>query len=186
MKKLIWFNMVTVDGYFEGPGRDIRWHHLDGEFNEFANEQLDTIDTIFLGRVTYDLMAGYWSTDLAKRNDPITARNMNSKQKIVFSRTLKKAGWDNTELVKEVRTEEITALKKSVGKDLILFGSANLASTLIELNLIDEYRIMLNPVVLGAGKPMFRKLQKAIDLVLVRTRIFESGNILLYYQNKKS
>jgi dihydrofolate reductase len=184
MKKLIWSNMMTLDGFFEGPNRDIRWHNVDSEFVEFAIEQLGTVDTILFGRVTYAMMAEFWPSEYAKVSDPVTAEKMNSLPKLVFSKTLDKAEWNNTTLLKDITYEKITRLKQDPGKDLILFGSANLATTLINLNLIDEYRIMINPVILGAGTPLFMNVHKSINLKLVNSRVFRSGNVLLCYQEK--
>jgi dihydrofolate reductase len=185
MRKIILFNMVTLDGFFEGPNREIDWHHVDEEFNGFAIDQLNSADGLLFGRVTYEMMASYWPTSAATTNDPIVAGKMNALSKFVFSRTLKKAEWNNTKLVKENIAEEISKLKQQPGKDLLLFGSADLASTLTQLGLIDEYRIMINPVVLGSGKPLFQGIKDKVNLKLLKTRTFRSGNVLLYYQLDK-
>jgi dihydrofolate reductase len=102
MRKVIVFNMVSLDGYFEGTNRDINWHVVDDEFNEFALDQLNTLDVLLFGRVTYGLMASYWPTSEALTNDPIIAGKMNTTPKIVFSKTLEKAEWNNTRLIKEM------------------------------------------------------------------------------------
>ena len=112
MRKLFAFNMVSLDGFFEGPNRDINWHNVDDEFNQFAIEQTSTVDTILFGRVTYELMAGYWPTPAATTDDPVIADLMNRLPKIVFSRTLQKAEWNNTRLIKDHIAEEITTLKQ--------------------------------------------------------------------------
>jgi dihydrofolate reductase len=182
MRKVILFNMVTLDGFFEGPDRDINWHNVDDEFNEFAIEQINTVDTLIFGRVTYELMASYWPTKEAITNDPIVADKMNSMPKIVFSKTLASADWQNTRLVKGDAAKEIAKLKKQSGKDLIIFGSADLAASFIKDGLIDEFRVMLNPVVLGKGAPLFKDIQDKLNLKLLKTRTFGSGNVLLYYQ----
>ena len=182
MRKVILFNMITLDGFFAGPNGDIDWHGVDDEFNEFAITQLDAVDVLLFGRVTYELMASYWPTADALINDPIIAKQMNHLPKIVFSRTLEKADWQNTRLVKGNIAEEISKLKQQPGKDLIIFGSADLSATLTNLDLIDEYRVMVNPVVLGSGKPLFQGIQNTLHLKLVNTRTFASGNVLLYYQ----
>lgn len=182
MSDLIMFNMVTVDGFFEGPNREIDWHHVDQEFNEFAADQLDTVGVLLFGRVTYELMASYWPTPAALSDDPVIAAKMNSLPKIVFSRTLDRAEWQNTTLVKENVAGEIERLKSMPGRDLMIFGSSDLAATLANLGLIDEYRIMVNPVVLGDGKPLFKGIGERLELELLRTRTFGSGNVLLYYR----
>ena len=109
MRKVILFNMVTLDGFFEGPNREINWHHVDEEFNEFAIDQLDSADGLLFGRVTYEMMASYWPTPAARTNDPIVAGKMNALPKFVFSRTLKKAEWNNTKLVKENQDFRLSA-----------------------------------------------------------------------------
>jgi dihydrofolate reductase len=110
------------------------------------------------------------------------AEKMNTMPKIVFSRTLEKAEWNNTRLVKENVVEEITRLKQQPGQDLIIFGSADLTATFIQYGLIGEYRIMVNPVVLGNGKPLFKGIKDKFNLKLLKTKTFRSGNVLLYYQ----
>jgi dihydrofolate reductase len=182
MRKLFSFNLVTLDGFFEGPDQDISWHNVDNEFNEFAIQQASTLDTILFGRVTYELMASYWPTPAAQADDPIVAELMNRLPKIVFSRTPQKVEWHNTRLVKDGVAEEITKLKQQPGQDLAVFGSANLLSTLVQMDLVDEHRIMVNPVVLGSGTPLFQGIKDKLLLKLRETRTFRSGNVLLYYQ----
>jgi len=182
MRKLFAFNMISLDGFFEGPNQDINWHNVDEEFNEFAIEQTSTIGTILFGRVTYQLMESYWPTPDALKNDPVIAGLMNSLPKIVFSKTLDEAEWNNTRLVKDNIVEEILKLKQQTGKELAVFGSANLLSTLIQMDLVDEHRIIINPLVLGKGVPLFKKVDEKINLRLLKTRIFKSGNVLLYYE----
>src|SRR5690349_8666241 len=111
MRKVFLFNMITLDGFFEGPNQDISWHNVDEEFNEFAINQLNEIDTLLFGRVTYQGMASYWPTDLAISDDPAVAGLMNSLQKVVFSKTLDKVAWNNSRLVKENAVEEVSTLK---------------------------------------------------------------------------
>jgi dihydrofolate reductase len=182
MRKVIFFMLVSVDGYFEGPNREIDWHVVDEEFNEFAIQQLDSVDVLLFGRTTYEMMAAYWPTSEAVSNDPIVAGKMNSLPKVVFSKTLRAANWQNTRLVKENIPEEVARLKKQPGKDLIIFGSSDLSVTLILSGLIDEFRIMVNPVILGSGKSLLKGLPEQLHLKLLKTRTLRSGNVLLYYQ----
>ena len=182
MRKLFVFNLVTLDGYFEGPDRDISWHNVDAEFNDYAIDMLNSVDTLLFGRVTYELMARYWPTPDAIKNDPIVAERMNTLPKVVFSRTLDKAGWNNTRLVKADIEEEIKKLKKQPGKDIALLGSGSILSAFAKQGLIDEYRIMVNPLVLGNGKPLFTGIKDRLNLKLLKTRTFRNGNVLLYYQ----
>jgi len=181
MRKVLFFMLTSLDGYFEGPNRDISWHNADNEFNEFAIKQTGEFGAFLFGRVTYELMASYWPTEVAKRDDPIVAGLMNSLPKIVFSKTLEKVDWENTRLVKENFVEVISMLKQEAGKDIAIFGSSDLTVTLMEHGLVDEYRIMVNPVVLGDGKPLFKGIKKKINLKLIQTKVFKSGNVLLCY-----
>jgi len=185
MRKVIIFNLTSLDGYFEGPDRDINWHNVDEEFNKFAEQQTDEFGALLFGRVTYELMAGYWPTEDAKRDDPIIAGLMNSLPKIVFSKTLKHVEWENTRLVNDNFVEAISKLKQEAGKDIAIFGSSDLAVTFIEHGLIDEFRIMVNPIALGKGKSLFKGLKTELYLKLTKTRTFKSGNILLYYEPKR-
>lgn len=173
--------MVTLDGFFEGPDRDISWHHVDEEFNEFAIHQLNEIGTLLFGRVTYQMMASYWPTEMAKKDDPAVAELMNNLPKVVFSKTLGKAEWNNTRLVKQNAVEEVAKLKRQSGKDIAIFGSSNLAVTLAEHDLIDEYRMIVNPVFLGQGTPLLKGIRNKLDLKLLTAKVFESGNVLLVY-----
>ena len=182
MRKLFLFMMVSLDGFFEGPDHEIDWHNVDEEFNEFAINQLNEIGTLLFGRVTYEGMASYWPTPFALEDDPDVAGMMNAMPKIVFSRTLERADWNNTRLVKEHIAAEVTQLKQQQGGDIAVFGSANLAESLLEMGLIDELRIMVNPVILGNGKPLFTGIHERQKLKLLQTRTFGSGNVLLTYQ----
>lgn len=186
MSKLFSFNMVSLDGFFEGSSKwDLSWHNVDSEFNEFAIAQLNEIGTLLFGRVTYEGMVGYWSSpDAAKNDDPVVAGLMNQIPKIVFSKTLNKADWNNTQLVKDRVADEISKLKKQSGKDLAIFGSANLMSELMRMGLIDEHRVLVNPIILGNGTPLFQTKDK-VALKLLKTRTFGNGNVLLTYQPAK-
>jgi dihydrofolate reductase len=182
MRKILAFLVTTVDGYYEGPNQEFDWPVVDDEFNEFAVQQLDEIDTLLFGRVTYEGMAAYWPTPAAQEDDPRVATRMNNISKIVVSRTLDKAEWANTRLVNDDVAEEITALKGQPGKDIAIFGSSSLTVSLLRLGLVDELRIMVMPVVLGDGMSVFRTADERISLKLLKTRVFSSGNVLLTYQ----
>ena len=181
-RKVVLFVLTSLDGYFEGPGQDINWHRVDEEFNEFAVQQTGEFGALLFGRVTYELMAGYWPTEAARHDDPEIAQLMNSLPKLVFSRTLTDVAWENTRLVKDNFVDEVTKLRQQSGKDIAIFGSSDLAVTLVPHGLIDEFRVMINPVVLGAGKPFLAGIADKLELELIRTRVFKSGNILLYYR----
>lgn len=179
MRRLIVSNMMSLDGFFEGPNRELNWHVVDDEFFGYATEMLRSVDTILFGRTTYELMAKYWP---AAPKDEI-ADKMNGLPKIVFSKTLDKADWKNCRLVRGDAAEEISKLKQMPGKDkdMVILGSATLASDLLQRGLIDEYRVILNPVLLGAGNPLFKGIERGLKLALRETKQLRSGVVILYY-----
>ncbi len=182
MRKIFLFMMVSLDGFFEGPDHELDWHNVDAEFNRFAAEQLNEVDTLLFGWRTYELMAGFWPNDLGKQDSPVIAEKMNALPKIAFSRKERKVEWQNTRLVTGNVGGEITKLKNQSGKNIAIFGSSNLCVSLIQMGLIDEFRIMVNPVVLGKGHTLFNGINDKLNLKLLKTRTFNSGNVLLYYQ----
>jgi dihydrofolate reductase len=180
MRKIFAFIMTTLDGYYEGPNQEFDFWVVDEEFNEFSVGQLDEADTLVFGRVTYQGMAAYWPTPAGEEDDPRVARRMNDTPKIVVSRTLDRADWAKTQIVKDA--EELRTLKQQPGGDMAILGSPALTGNLIQLGLVDELRVMVNPVVLGAGKSLFGTASKRIRLRLLNSRAFNSGNVLLSYQ----
>ncbi|MCL4487521.1 MAG: dihydrofolate reductase family protein, partial [Chloroflexi bacterium] len=185
-RKLYSFNMVTVDGYFEGASWEIDWHRVDAEFNDFAVAQLHATGALLFGRVTYQGMASYWPTPAAIESDPEVAGLMNDMPKIVFSKTMEKAEWNNSRFVRDHIAEEVSKLKGQPGGDLGVFGSANLLSTLIQMDLVDEHRVIVNPVVLGHGSPLFKTSKDRLPLRLVKSRTFGNGNVLLCYEPERN
>ncbi|MBI3004829.1 MAG: dihydrofolate reductase [Ignavibacteriales bacterium] len=180
MRKVIMWNMVTLDGFFEGAKQwEIDWHDYvwGEELEQFADEQTESIGALLFGRVTYEGMASYWTAAKGK-----TADFMNNIPKIVFSRTLQKAEWKNSRLVKENAVREVAKLKQDSGKDLYIFGSADLSSTLMQQGLIDEYRLGLTPVILGRGNPLFKASPQRMKLKLLEARPLKSGCVILRYQ----
>jgi len=182
MRKLLSFMVVTLDGYYEGPDGEFDWPNVDDEFNEFAISQMNDIDTLLFGRNTYEGMASYWPTPEAKEDDPAITDRMNTIPKVVFSSTLDRAEWQNTELVTGDVAETIAALKQQPGKDLAFFGSPTLTASLIEQGLVDELRVMVHPILLGAGKSLFSTLSRRVPVELLRTTVFHSGNVMLVYR----
>ena len=145
MGKLSVFNFITLNGFYKGTNNDISWHRHGTEENEFASEGLKSDSMLLFGRVTYQMMAGYWPTPMAAQNDPTVAEGMNSSEKIVFTRTLKKAEWNNTRIISDNVIEEVKKLKKN-GKDMTILGSGSIVTLFAEHGLIDEYQIMVDPV----------------------------------------
>ena len=182
MGKVSAFNFVTLDGYFEGPKRDISWHKHDADGTAYAVEGLKSGNTLLFGRVTYEMMASYWPTPVAIKNDPVVAEGMNKAEKIVFSRTLKKVGWNNTRLVKDNIGSEIRNLKKTSGKDMTLLGSGSILTQFAEEGLIDEFQFMVDPIALGEGTSIFKNIKRRLNMKLTSTRTFKNGTVLLCYQ----
>lgn len=176
MRTIFAFEMITLDGFYAGPNDEFDWPNVDAEFFDWSLHQLDESDTIVFGRTTYQGMASYWPT--APADDP-TAQRMNAYPKVVVSRTLQKADWNNSRIVRSI--DDIAVLKRQPGKDIAVFGSFDLTVSLIEAGLLDEIRVIVNPIVLGAGKSLFTSTSKRIGLTLRDTRRFESGNVLLTY-----
>ena len=186
MRKLIFQMLTSLDGYYEGTNKEIDWHNVDDEFNQYAADLLDNVDTLLFGRVTYQLMADYWPSAAALRDDPVIAEKMNRINKIVISRTLGSVKWNNSRLIKADIEDEIRKLKKKSGHDIVIFGSSNLAVALMKIDLVDEFRIFVNPIILGKGKPVFEGITGRYKLKLLSTKTFKSGNVMLSYQpNKK-
>jgi dihydrofolate reductase len=182
MRKLISFMVVTLDGYYEGPNGEFDWPNVDDEFYEFSINQLDDIDTLVFGRATYEGMASYWPTPAAREDSPAIAERMNTISKVVVSTTLDAAEWQNTSLVKGDAADAISELKRQAGKYLALFGSPQLTVSLLEQSLVDELRVMVHPILLGAGNSLFRTLSDRVPLELRQTTTFSSGNVLLTYR----
>ena len=185
MRKIIVSNYITLDGFFAGPNGEFDWFVWDEETAEYSKSLLTSIDTILFGRVTYELMAGYWPTASPPAEDPVIIDAMNNLPKIVFSKTLDKVEWKNSRLVKENIAGEVATLKQRPGKDMVIYGSGSIVTTLTQLGLIDEYRIFVNPVVLGSGKPLFKGLNDRLNLKLLTTKTFNCGVVLLHYQPRK-
>ena len=176
------FIMITLDGFFDGKTPwDIDWHNTDEEFNDFAGEQLDQFDTLVFGRATYQGMAQYWPSEEAIRTDPQISSRMNESSKIVVSRTLRspEPAWDNTTLVADTRD-------LPSGKELLVLGSAALTTSLLEVGLLDELRIMVNPVLIGSGRSLAGTATRRIPLRLIGRREFRNGNVLLTYRSDEN
>ena len=182
MRKLLSFMVVTLDGYYEGPNGELDWPNVDAEFNEFSISQLNDIDTLLFGRATYEGMASYWPTPIAIEFDPVIAERMNSIPKVVFSKSLTEATWQNSTLISDDIGTAVAKLKEEEGGTLAVFGSPTLTVSLLEEGLVDELRVMVMPILLGAGKSLFTGLRDRVHLKLGPTIVFSSGNVLMTYQ----
>jgi dihydrofolate reductase len=184
MRKIIYWVHTSLDGHIEGPNGEFDWPTLGPELSAYSFSLNDRVDTFLYGRVVWDMMSGFWpnaesmSTD---EHDLQFAPVWRKTPKIVFSRTLGKADW-NARVISGNIADEVTALKQQTGRDLLLTGGSNLAGALTELGLIDEYLIVVHPVVLGGGKPLFLKPKDRIDMRLIESRTFDSRTVLLRYQ----
>jgi dihydrofolate reductase len=182
MAKVLVSNLISLDGYIEGPNGEFDWPVVEDEFFRYAESMLQSADVLLFGRTTYEMMAAHWPTEQAIADAPVIAGKMNGLPKIVFSSTLKKADWQNTILIRENMEEEIFKLKEKPGKDIVILGSGSIVSQLTQANLIDEYRIIVNPVILGGGKPEFTGHIDRKQLKLTDVKQFKSGVVILYYQ----
>lgn len=173
------FITTSLDGYYEGPDQEFDWPVVDEEFLAFSVEQLDTIDTLLFGRITYEGMAEYWPSPDAAQDNPEIAHRMNATDKLVASRTLARADWAPSRVLSENVTGELERLKQD--RTIAIFGSSSLTASLLSVGVVDELRIMVNPIALGAGRSVLHSAAGRISLRLLRVRPFESGNVLLTY-----
>jgi len=182
MGKLVVFDFISLNGFYKGPGGDLSWAHGDEESDAFAVEANKEGGMLIFGRGTYEMMAGFWPTPYAHALNPALADGMNKVEKVVFSTTLVKPEWNNTRVVKEDMIEEIKMLKQIRGKDMAILGSGSIVNQLAEEGLIDEFQIMIHPIVLGSGTPILNGIKRKLNLKLVSSRVFKSGKVLLCYE----
>ena len=185
MSKITSFTFITLNGFFKGPNEDTSWHPHRGEAAEYANKASDADNILLFGRKTYEMMESFWPSPMAAELFPIVAENMNKSQKIVCSHTLKKTDWQNTTILKGDIIEQLKQLKKKGKKSITILGSGSILTQLSDANLIDEYIIMLDPIVLGKGTSVFEGIKTNLELKLVSSRTFENdGIVLLNYERK--
>jgi dihydrofolate reductase len=182
MRRIITSNLVSLDGYLAGPGGDLSWHTVNDEFFRYAEDMLNSAGTLLFGRITYDLMASYWPAETVKKDDPVIAGKMNGLPKIVFLKTLEKAGWENTTLFNGDVEKNIRHLKEQPGKDILILGSGTIVSALTQSGLIDEYRFIINPVILGGGVYQFTGQIDRKKMELKDVKRFSFGVVMLSYQ----
>jgi dihydrofolate reductase len=182
MRKVIVFNNVSLDGYICDAGGDMSWAQSpDPEWEAFIKGNADGKSTLVFGRITYELMASFWPTEAARAFDARLAGYMNSQQKLVFSRSLIQAAWENTTVTAEDPVTAVPRLKAENGADLVIFGSGTIVARLATAGLIDRYLIATIPIALGAGRTMFQGMESPLRLRPTDTRLFPNGNILATY-----
>lgn len=192
MRKIITTTWVSLDGFIAGPNGEMDWigEIYDEAMGKYEGDLVSSADTLLLGRVTYQSFAGSWpyvpDSPNASEGEKEYARQLNAMRKIIFSRTLESVEWNNSTLKKEVITEEIQQLKHETGRDMLIYGSASLVPTLTNLGLIDEYQILVHPVILGGGKPLFQDIRDRVKLKLVNSRTHPSGVAVLTYQPREA
>ena len=164
------------------PSGETDWFVWDEEIEKFYQEQQSKIDTIIYGQATYDTMSKYWPTSSASQEVSAIVEHMNNTPKIVFSKTFQKAEWNNTRIVKEIDKKEILQWKQQPGQNMVIYGSGTIVSQLSKLNLIDEYLLMVNPIVLGRGKLLFPEIETKISLQLINVKKFNIGSVLFNYR----
>ena len=179
---------ISLDGFIAGPNEAMDWVLVDDEMGQYEDSMVSNAATLLLGRVTYDSFAGAWpyvpDNPDASEGEKAYARIVNALQKVVFSKSLEKAEWHNSKLLRAVNPAEIEKLKQEPGKDIVIYGSASIIQQLTNLGLIDEYQLLVHPIVLGGGKRLFKDVSNT-SLKLVETKTFSSGVVLLTYQPTK-
>lgn len=185
MRRLVVFNHVSLDGYFVDANGDMSWakaDHQDPEWDAFVAGNASGGGVLVFGRITYEQMASFWPTAFATEHMPVVAKGMNSMPKVVFSRTLDQVSWNNTKLVKGDLPGEVRKMKEEPGDGMVILGSGSIVSQLTQQGLIDEYQVVVNPIVLGKGRTMFEGVKEKLTLRLTKTRAFGNGNVFLCYE----
>ncbi len=188
MRKLIVTVWVTLDGFIAGPKGEMNFvtDIFGEEMGKYEDALVNSADTLILGRVTYESFAGAWpkvpDNPNVSEGEKAYARKLNSMHKIVFSKSLKKVEWNNSTLMREIFPKEIEKMKKQPGKNMVIYGSASIVQQFTNLGLIDEYQILIHPVILGHGKPLFKNIKDGTKLKLIDTKTFKSGVVLLQYK----
>jgi dihydrofolate reductase len=185
MRKLIASTFLSLDGFVSAKNEDMGWviNGFNDQMGKYAGDLMESMDAILLGRVTYEIMAKVWPFQTEATSPG--ADKMNGTPKIVFSRTLRKGDWGtygNVTFLRDNVADEVAKLKRQPGRNMVIYGSANLVQGFTRLGLIDEYQVLVHPVLLGAGKPLFAGIPQQVNLKLTRSETFTNGVVVLYYQ----
>ena len=186
MRRLVLFMHVSLDGFVAGPNGEMDWIKVDDEMFEFAGRRTNESDTALYGRVTYQMMEGYWPTAAdqpnATKHDIEHSTWYNKVDKVILSKTMEGQQLPNTVIISDNIEHRVKALKQQAGKEIIIFGSPSASHTLMQYGLIDEFWLFVNPILLGQGIPLFKNIQQTTELKLVTTATFDSGVVCLHYQ----
>lgn len=190
MKKIVWFMHVSLDGFVAGPNGEIDWVHVDEEIFDYAGNRTNEADTALYGRKTFELMEGYWPTAAdqpnASKHDIQHSAWYKKVRKVIVSKTMKGQNLPNTTIISENVAEEMAKLKQGTGKEIIIFGSPSIGQLLSAANLVDDYWLFVNPILLGAGMPLFKNVKDRKNLKLVTSHAFDSGVICLHYESRQA
>jgi dihydrofolate reductase len=186
MRKLVQFMHVSLDGFVAGPNGEMDWITVDDEIFDYAGHRTDASDAALYGRVTFDMMEGYWPTAAdqpnASKHDIEHSRWYGQVEKIVLSRSLKGKNLKNTKVISDQVVAEILKIKQAPGKEIIIFGSPSASHALMQENLIDEFWIFVNPVLIGQGVPLFKGIRERVGLKLLKNHAFKCGVVCLHYE----
>ncbi len=183
MRKLTVFNNVSIDGYFTDAQGEMNWARKpDPEFNEFTQSNAQGGGVLVFGRVTYELMIKFWPTPMAMQTMPVVAQSMNNSQKIVFSNTLKNPTWNNTRAIGGDIVAAMRDLKSQPGPDMVIMGSGKIVAQMTQADLVDQFQLVVCPIVLGAGRTLFEGVTRRPALNRVQERAFGNGNVFLRYE----
>lgn len=183
MRKISTFNFISLDGFYKDNESEISWHIHGEEGIKFSEMQLEAENILLFGRKTYEMMYGFWTSEMAFNSFPKIADKMNSSDKILISNTIKKSVWNKTTIFSGDIIEQLRNLKSSNGKNISILGSGDLISQLTNERLIDEYQFLIDPIIIGDGYSIFKNLKQNLNLKLIDTQILKkSGSILLKYE----
>ncbi|MFA6276371.1 MAG: dihydrofolate reductase family protein [Pedobacter sp.] len=189
MRNLIFFMHSSLDGFAAGPNGEMNWINISEELFDFVSTLTDKADTALYGRVTYDMMQSYWPTAAeqpnASKHDKEHSVWYKNVSKIVLSRTISEEGLDNTTVISDQLEDNINSIKNRDGKNILIFGSPTASHSLLAHDLIDEFWLFVNPVLLGEGIPLFKNITTITKLKLIETKTFASGVIALHYEKKR-
>ncbi len=188
MRKVIASIFVSLDGYMVGPNEDMSWvmDNFNDEMGKYADNLQQSMDLILLGRITYEIMNKVWP--FQTESTWPGAERMNTVPKMVFTKSLDKVEWgkfNNAHLVRDILPDGIEKMKRRPGKDMVIYGSASIVQAFTRFDLIDEYQLLVHPVILGSGKPLFKEIAKPVSLELVKMENFKNGVVVMYYAPKK-